>query len=107
MQKEGLGKANSSCFLKRQYDGYHFGARLVDVYNPFSLLNALDSMMILNYWFRSGQSYLIRLLNHTQENLDELTGCYYETPEFVDYKVDVEKTLPDDLLKRLLDDQGG
>ncbi len=81
--------------LKRQYDGYHFGARLVDVYNPFSLLNALDSMMIQDYWFRSGTpSYLIRLLNHTRENLDELTGRYYEAPEFVDYKADVEKPLP-------------
>ena len=81
--------------LKRQYDGYHFGARLVDVYNPFSLLNALDSMMIQDYWFRSGTpSYLIRLLNHTRENLNELTGRYYETPEFVDYKADVEKPLP-------------
>ncbi len=81
--------------LKRQYDGYHFGPRLVDVYNPFSLLNALDSMMIQDYWFRSGTpTYLIRLLNHTRENLDELTGRYYETPEFVDYKADVEKSLP-------------
>ena len=25
--------------LKRRYDGYHFSTRLVDVYNPFSLLN--------------------------------------------------------------------
>ncbi len=81
--------------LKGQYDGYHFGPRLVDVYNPFSLLNALDSMMIQDYWFRSGMpTYLIRLLNHTRENLDELTGRYYETPEFVDYKADVEKPLP-------------
>ena len=81
--------------LKRQYDGYHFGPRLVDVYNPFSLLNALDAMMIQDYWFRSGTpSYLIRLLNHTRENLNELTGRYYETPEFVDYKADVEKPLP-------------
>ncbi|WP_065219391.1 MULTISPECIES: ATP-binding protein [Butyricimonas] len=81
--------------LKQQYDGYHFGQRLVDVYNPFSLLNALDSMMIQDYWFQSGTpSYLIRLLNHTRENLDELTGRYYETPEFVDYKADMERPLP-------------
>ena len=81
--------------LKQQYDGYHFGSRLLDVYNPFSLLNAFFSMSIQDYWFRSGTpSYLIRLLNHTRENLNELTGRYYETPEFVDYKADVEKPLP-------------
>ena len=81
--------------LKRQYDGYHFGEELVDVYNPFSLLNAFDSMRIQDYWFRSGTpTYLIRLLNHTRENLDELTGRYYDPREFVDYKADVEKPLP-------------
>ena len=73
--------------LKFQYDGYHFGEELVDIYNPFSLLNAFDSGRIDDYWFRSGTpSYLIRLLRHTKENLDELTGRYYAPREFVDYK---------------------
>lgn len=81
--------------LKRQYDGYHFSDRLTDVYNPFSLLNALDSKCIYDYWFRSGTpTYLIRLLTHFNENLNELTGKYYRPDEFVDYKADVEKPLP-------------
>ena len=81
--------------LKNQYDGYHFGTRLVDIYNPFSLLNALDSKAIRDYWFRSGTpTYLIRLLEHARENLDELTGRYYDPREFEDYKADVEKPLP-------------
>ena len=29
--------------LKLQYDGYHFSKKMTDIYNPFSLLNALDS----------------------------------------------------------------
>ena len=81
--------------LKLQYDGYHFGMRLTDIYNPFSLLNAFSSQMIQDYWFRSGTpSYLVRLLRHTKENLNELTGRYYEPQEFVDYKADVERPLP-------------
>ena len=49
--------------LKRQYDGYHFSDRMTDIYNPFSLLNALDSHRLYDYWFRSGTpTYLIRLL---------------------------------------------
>ena len=81
--------------LKKQYDGYHFGKRMTDIYNPFSILNACKSCNIDDYWFRSGTpSYLVRLLNHTQENLNELTGKYYDTSEFVDYKADVEKPLP-------------
>ena len=81
--------------LKLQYDGYHFSDRLTDVYNPFSLLNALDSRRIYDYWFRSGTpTYLIRLLSHFNENMNELTGKYYRPEEFVDYKADVEKPLP-------------
>ena len=82
-------------FLKRQYDGYHFSDELTDIYNPFSLLNAFASQRIDDYWFRSGTpSYLIRLLNHTKEDLDELTGRYYAPNRFVDYKADVEMPLP-------------
>lgn len=81
--------------LKQQYDGYHFSKKMTDIYNPFSLLNAFAQKNIGDYWFRSGTpSYLIRLLNHTNENLDELTGKYYDPREFVDYKANVEKPLP-------------
>ena len=29
--------------LKHQYDGYHFSKKMTDIYNPFSLLNAVLS----------------------------------------------------------------
>lgn len=88
-------EAEMKQFLKKQYDGYHFSDELTDIYNPFSLLNAFASSRVDDYWFRSGTpSYLIRLLNHTHEDLDELTGKYYDPSEFIDYKADVEKPLP-------------
>ena len=81
--------------LKRQYDGYHFSDNLTDIYNPFSILNAFAKLRIADYWFSTGTpTYLIRLLNHTKENLNELTGKYYDPSQFVDYKADVEKPLP-------------
>ena len=81
--------------LKKQYDGYHFSDRLTDIYNPFSVLNALKSRRIGDYWFTSATpTYLVRLLAHTQENLNELTGRYYDPTEFVDYRADVERPLP-------------
>ena len=81
--------------LKRQYDGYHFSEGMTDIYNPFSLLNTFAKQAFRNYWFASGTpTYLLRLLSHTDENLDELTGRYYSPEEFVDYKADVEKPLP-------------
>ena len=81
--------------LKAQYDGYHFSARMTDIFNPFSILNCLDSMRLDNYWFASGTpTYLVRLLAHCEENINELVGRYYEAQMFVDYKADVEKPLP-------------
>ena len=81
--------------LKAQYDGYHFSDFMTDVYNPFSLLNAFDAQRISDYWFKSGTpTYLIRLLSHTDENMDEITGKYYSAEEFIDYKADVEQPLP-------------
>lgn len=49
--------------LKANYDGYHFGQTSPDIYNPFSLLNALDNKKIDNYWFASGTpTYLVNAL---------------------------------------------
>ena len=81
--------------LKLRYDGYHFSRRMTDVYNPFSLLNAFAKRELRDYWFSTGTpNYLVRLLGHTHEDLDELTGRYYAPREFVDYKADVECPLP-------------
>ena len=81
--------------LKLQYDGYHFSPAMTDIYNPFSLLNAFDSRMLRDYWFASGTpTYLIRLLNHSNEQINELTGKYYDASMFIDYKADVERPLP-------------
>jgi hypothetical protein len=81
--------------LKSQYDGYHFSDRMTDVYNPFSLFNAFDSGRIYDYWFKSGTpTYLIRLLAHSDENVNEITGKFYSPEEFIDYKANVEQPLP-------------
>lgn len=93
--KYGCTEDEMKLLLKRQYDGYHFSDELTDIYNPFSLLNAFDSNRIKDYWFASGTpTYLIRLLNHARENMNELTGRYYDPSQFIDYKADVEKPLP-------------
>ncbi len=81
--------------LKRQFDGYHFSRRLIGVYNPFSVLRAFNEMWIDDYWFKTGSpTYLIRLLAHCNENINELVGKYYTPQDFDDYKADVERPLP-------------
>ncbi|WP_165157481.1 ATP-binding protein [Parabacteroides sp. ZJ-118] len=49
--------------LRQNYDGYHFTWPSPDIYNPFSLLNALADGRIDSYWFGSGTpTYLIEML---------------------------------------------
>ena len=49
--------------LRRQYDGYHFTWPSPDIFNPFSLLNALQDGALNNYWFASGTpTYLIEMM---------------------------------------------
>ena len=91
----GYAKEEMYGVLKSQYDGYHFSRNLTGVYNPFSLLNAMKSQDIQNYWFKTGTpTYLVRLMEHFHEDLDEMTGKYYPADEFANYKADVERPLP-------------
>ena len=94
-QKKNRTEEQIKLDLKRHYDGYHFSPEMRGVYNPFSLLNCFDTMRMEDYWFKSGTpTYLVRLLGHTKEQLNEMVGQYYFPEEFVDYKATVEQPLP-------------
>lgn len=81
--------------LKNMYDGYHFSKRLIDVYNPFSIINAFANNSLESYWFRSGTpSFLMRLLANTQENVMQYTGQYFGEDMFLNYKADTAMPLP-------------
>ena len=81
--------------LKRKFDGYHFSPNMLDIYNPFSILNALSKKILADYWFRTGSpTYLVRLLSHFDENINEMVNRFYPTSSFIDYKADVESPLP-------------
>ncbi len=81
--------------LRKRYDGYHFSSEMTGVFNPFSLLNCFDKLEMRNYWFATGTpTYLMRLLSHSDKNINELVGRYYEESQFIDYKADVERPLP-------------
>jgi len=49
--------------LKYNYDGYHFCEKSEDIYNPFSLIKALNEKRFGSYWFDTGTpTYLIERL---------------------------------------------
>ena len=62
-QDLGLTIDDTLLRLKRNYDGYHFARDLKDVYNPYSLLQALKWSETKDYWFDTGTpSALVNML---------------------------------------------
>ena len=63
--------------LKAYYDGYHFSRRnMVDVYNPYSLVNALKSKEIINFWASSGATSLLpKFIDNAELRLSKFENC--------------------------------
>ena len=63
--------------LKDYYDGYHFSRRnMVDIYNPFSLLNALDTQDLSCFWVSSGAtSMLPKFVDNMELRLRNFEHC--------------------------------
>ena len=60
--------------LKKRYDGYHFSETSDGMYNPFSVMNTLDSCDFRSYWFETGiPSYLVQLFKNHNYNLEQMT----------------------------------
>ena len=63
--------------LRMQYDGYHFSIdNMVDVYNPFSLINALSDKRLRNYWSTSGATTLLpKFVDNMEMRLKDFENC--------------------------------
>ena len=69
--------------LKEKYDGYHFAEDLTDVYNPFSLLNALVDRRIKDHWFETGTpTVLVNMLQKFGTDITRLEGSLARSTEF-------------------------
>lgn len=58
-EKSGITSQEACQLLKRNYDGYRFSEEGSDIYNPWSLLNALSNSKIANYWNDTGMPRLV------------------------------------------------
>ena len=81
--------------LKKQYDGYHFSKNLnADIYNTYSLIKAFNEMETEDFWYESGTpTYLARLLEGHNVNMQKLISIPYERKYFIDYRADAEDPL--------------
>lgn len=62
-QKRDLSQEEVIEMLRVNYDGYHFSQNGPDIYNPFSLFNALEDCKIDHYWSATGTpTFLVKLL---------------------------------------------
>jgi hypothetical protein len=97
---ENISEEEMLAKLKDKYDGYHFSKGLVDIYNPFSLLNAFVDTELGNYWFDSGtSSTLVDALKQYVGNfkldlqaIDE--GTYYSLDQFLSSLEDKAQIIP-------------
>ena len=63
--------------LTAYYDGYHFSHdNMVDVFNPFSLINALSDSKLRNYWAASGATSLLpKFVDNIEIRLKNFENC--------------------------------
>ena len=63
--------------LKAYYDGYHFSDdNMVDIYNPYSLVNALKQRKIKNFWASSGATSLLpKFVDNAELRLSKFENC--------------------------------
>jgi len=57
--------------MKTWYNGYHFGENVIPVYNPFSVMHALNIQTFDNFWFQSGTpTFLVEVLKKEYKDFD-------------------------------------
>ena len=85
-EMERMGKLNGWSMeethdrLKEYYDGYHFCRRnMMDIYNPYSLINSLSTGELTNYWASSGATTLLpKFVNDIEIELETFEGSYID-----------------------------
>jgi len=81
--------------IKLRYDGYHFASVSDDIYNPYSLLNALGDQQLENYWFASGTpTFLIRQLQHYKTDIMSLDKLEVPSSAFDQPTENMQDALP-------------
>ena len=84
---EANGLSVEACYaqLADMYDGYHFCEDSAGMYNPFSLLNTLDSLKFKEYWFETGTpTFLVKVMQETDYDVRSLSDQEIDAPSLMD-----------------------
>ena len=73
--KNGYTFENTVKYFKAKYDGYNFSYEMRGVFNPFSVIKALNDKQLNDYWFNSGTpTALLRLINKFDIQMEDFEG---------------------------------
>ncbi|MCD7850716.1 MAG: ATP-binding protein [Parabacteroides sp.] len=99
---ETIAKANGYTYeealdkLTQMYDGYHFSENTVGMFNPFSVLNALEYTRFDYYWFQTGTpTFLVELLKKSEFDMRRLIdGIETQSAVFTEYRMEANNPIP-------------
>ena len=82
--------------MTRLYDGYRFSYRSPErMYNPFSVLNALNNQLFQSYWFASGTpTFLVEMLKKTDFDLRKMDGIEVAEASLRGNYIDTSNPIP-------------
>jgi Holliday junction resolvase-like predicted endonuclease len=81
--KNGYTFDNTVKYFKNKYDGYHFSSEMQNVFNPYSVINALNDKKLNDYWFDSGTpSSLLKLINKFDIQMEDYDGVECSASRF-------------------------
>ena len=80
--------------LRQRYDGYHFCPNVQGMYNPFSVLLALQKREYGSFWFSTGTpTYLVQLMKEADLNPSALSGYEASVSELDSIQISVDNPI--------------
>ena len=97
--EDKIGISNEACLekLKHSYDGYHFSSEGAGIYNPYSVLCALQKGKFGYYWFETGTpSFLVSKLKQMDFDVAQFSNLklYATEKRLSDYRGDNPDIVP-------------
>ena len=90
----GQSKEEAYKTLRHRYDGYHFCPNAQGMYNPFSVLLALQKREYGSYWFSTGTpTYLVQLMKEADLNPYALSGYEASASELDSIQIRVDNPI--------------
>jgi hypothetical protein len=95
-EKNGISFDKALEEMRRYYNGYHFCEKTEGIFNPFSVLNTLESGKFSYYWFQTGTpTFLINALKSAGFYLPNLAEEVTIQEQFItDYRADGTNPIP-------------